>query len=183
MLPTSTFEILRRKTTLNASRKYTNPTPALLGAGTETAPRGLGLGASASDPEAFTVAQHNNFVGHLTRRVVVGGLTLADRVFGVTSATPVGLESPFTDGLEVSVEKAEEIEVEGYGDALNSGTGYLFIGTGQIVTGTTVPNLVSFKDGMLRLTQAGETPNYQLIANNLTPMNAGALRVRLLAIG
>ena len=175
MTPTSLFEVLRKRPQLNASGKYTNASLAAGGTGTITAVRGLALGAHATDPESFDLANHNNFIGVLTRRVIVGGLSLADRVFGVTSATPVGLESPFTDGLEVTVERAEEIECEG--------ADYLYSGTGIIVTGSTpgATNL-SYKDGKLRITQSGENVNALLTANNLTPMTAGNLRIRAVMI-
>jgi hypothetical protein len=176
MTPSSPFEITRRRHTLNASGKYTNPLLSGSVAGTETAPRGLALGAHPTDEAALDTAQHNNFIGHLTRRVVVGGLSLADRVFGVTSAAPVGLESPFSDGLEVTVERAEEAEMEG--------TDYLWTsGTGAISASTPVPSSLSYLNGRLRVAQANEIVNYTLMANNLTPLTSGALRIRVVAAG
>lgn len=174
MTPTSQFEILRRKPVLNASGNFASSLVNSATAGTETGARGLALGAHATDPESLDLAGGKNFIGHLTRRVVVGGLTLADRVFGVTSATPVGLESPFTDGLEVTVERAEEIEVEGWA--------YLYSGTGQIVPGTAVGAALSFINGLLRIAQSGDNVYYQLTANNLTPMTVGTLRIRAVAV-
>ncbi len=160
MEPSSLFEILRRDPSINASGKYA-----------ADAPRGLALGAHATDPESFALAQHNNFIGHLTRRVVTGGLTITDRFLGVTSAEPVGVESPFKVGEEVSVEKAHEIEAEGSDYLVTSGTGAL-------TAGTSIPNPCSFKDGKLRLTQGGEIANYMLTAVALTPNTAGNLRCR-----
>ena len=160
MEPTSLFEITRRDPSMNASAKYA-----------DAAKRGFALGDHATDPESFDVAQHNNFVGHLTRNVNVGGLTLTDRVFGVTSDTPVGVEAPFTAGQEVSLEKAREIECEG--------SDYLVLsGTGALSNATAVPSNLSFKDGKLRLSQNGELVNYTLTANNLTPNTDGNLRIR-----
>jgi hypothetical protein len=160
MEPSSLFEITRRNPSVNASAKYASD-----------AVRGFALGAHGADPESFAPAQHNNFIGHLTRRVVTGGLSIVDRVFGVTSDTPVGVEAPFTTGQEVSVEKAHEIECEG--------SDYLVLsGTGAISNATPVPSNLSFKDGKLRLTQAGELTHYLLTANNLTPNTAGNLRLR-----
>lgn len=160
MEPSSLFEITRRDPSINASAKY--PSDAV---------RGFALGADGIDPESFAAAQHNNFIGHLTRRVVTGGLSIVDRVFGVTSDTPVGVEAPFTTGQEVTVEKAHEIECEG--------SDYLVLsGTGAISNATPVPSNLSFKDGKLRLSQAGELVNYLLTANNLTPNTAGNLRLR-----
>ena len=137
MKATSQFEITRRKASVNASLVFD-----------AAAPRGFALGAHATDATKFAVAQHNTFVGHLTRIVRVGGLTLVDRTFGVTSDVPVGVESPFTAGQEVSVEKAEEIEVEG-GDYL------VLAGDGALTAETAVGANLSFKDGKLRATQAG----------------------------
>lgn len=135
------------------------------------APRGLALGAHASDAESFSLAQHNNFLGFLTRDVVVGGLTLTDRVFGRTSADPVGPEGPFTAGEEVSLEKAYEIEAEG--------AEYLVLsGTGEITSGTTVPQSCSFVDGKLRITQSGEVVNATLTAVGLTSTDGTTLRCR-----
>jgi len=173
--PTSKFEILRRRSPVNASAKYTSAYLTAQGAaavaGTETAPRGLGLGAHATDPDYFDLAGPNDFIGHLTRRVLVGGLTLADRVFGVTSPTPVGVESAFQDGLEVSLETGEEIEVEGLGV-------YLYSGSNMITTATTPGTGLTFQNGMLRVAQATELVPYTLTANNLTPVDTGALRIR-----
>ncbi len=174
MQPTSLFEILRRRPQLNASGSFASSQLGSAAAGTETAARGLALGAHTTDPDSLALASGGNFVGHLTRRVVVGGLSLADRVFGVTSATPVGLESPFTDGLEVSVERAEEVELEG--------PAYLYSGTGMITSATTVPQDLSFINGLVRVAQAGENVYYTLTANNLTPMTTGNLRIRMVAV-
>ena len=173
MQPTSQFEVLRKRPQLSASGKYTNAGLAAGGVGTVTAPRGLALGAHATDGESFALGQHNNFLGVLTRRVIVGGLTVVDRVFGVTSATPVGLESPFTDGLEVTVEKIEELELE---------TPYLYSGTGQIDTNTAVPSNLSIKDGRWRVSQTGEIVNATLSANNLTSTDGVALRIRMVLV-
>jgi len=175
MTPNTQFEILRRKPWLNASANFSSSQLASGVSGTETAARGLALGPHATDGEQFSLAAGNGFIGHLTRKVVIGGLTLSDRVFGVTSATPVGLESPFSDGLEVTVEKAEEIECEG--------STYLYSGTGQITSQTTVPQQLSFINGQLRIAQSGETAFYSLTANNLTAAVAGNLRIRAVAIG
>lgn len=175
MTPTSKFEILRRRTNLNGSALFQSPQFATAAVGVETAVRGLALGAHATNSEQYDLASGNSFIGHLTRRVVQGGLTLADRVFGVTSATPVGLESPFTDGLEVTVESAEEIECEG--------PNYIMLsGTGSISTNTTVPQQLSFFTGRLRIAQSGDNVAYLLTANNLTSMNDGNNDLRIRAV-
>jgi hypothetical protein len=175
--PTSKFEILRRRPVLNASGVYASETLATASDGAETAARGLALGAHPTSKEAFDEANGKSFIGHLTRRVVKGGLTLTDRVFGVTSAVPVGLESPFKDGEEVSVERAEEIEVEGPAYIMTSGTG-------AIDTNTAVPSSLSFIAGRLRVAQTGDVVFYTLTANNLTPTDDGnsELRIRAQAV-
>ena len=191
MIPTSTFEVLRRVKTLNFSGKFVsaylaaNSGSGAAVAGTETAPRGLALGAVgaspasgavANDPEGLDLANGTSFIGHLTRRVVVGGLTLTDRVFGVTSAVPVGCESPFSDGLEVTVEKAQTIEVEG-------GSYLVLSGTGAISSGTAVGAKLSFSNGLLYVAQGSDQVFYLLTANNLTSTDGSSLRIRAEAQG
>ena len=167
MTPSSPFEIIRRNPSINASAIFT---PAQ---GFDPVPRGFALGAHATNPGAFDVAQHNTFIGHLTRFVRVGGLTLMDRVFGVTSETPVGVEAPFIAGQEVTVEKALAIEAEGSAYLVQSGTGAI---TPQTAVGTNL----SFYNGYLRQTQNDESPNYVLTAHLLPSANAAAgdLRIR-----
>lgn len=164
MKPTSPFEITRRDPSVNASAVFT---PA---DGFDPVPRGFALGAHATDPSAFDVAQHNTFIGHLTRQVKVGGLQITDRFFGITSETPVGVEAPFVAGQEVTVQKAKEIEAEGSAHLVLSGTG-------AIAADTAVGTKLSFYNGYLRQTQADEIPNYILTAI-LPPMTPGAIRVR-----
>ncbi len=180
MNPTSPFEIVRRQKTLNSSGVFVSAAFALISgsddaiaaaAGTETAKRGIPVGVDPNNPEGFILAGPNNFVGHLTRRVVIGGLTLSDRIFGVTSAVPVGLESPFVDGAEVTAELAQTIEAEGSDYLLNSGTGL-------INSSTPVPSKLSFNNGRLSVAQANETPFYLLVANNLDATDGVSLRIR-----
>jgi hypothetical protein len=164
MNPTSPFEITRRDPSINASAVFT---PA---AGFDPVPRGFALGAHATDATAFDVAQHNTFIGHLTRQVKVGGLSITDRWFGMTSETPVGVESPFVAGQEVTIQKAKEIEAEG--------SDYLVLsGTGAIAADTAVGTNLSFYNGYLRQTQNEEVPNYVLTAH-LAPMTPGGIRIR-----
>jgi hypothetical protein len=164
MTPTSPFEITRRDPSINAAAVFT---PA---AGFDPVPRGFALGAHATDPSAFDVAQHNTFIGHMTRIMRVGGLTLQDRVFGVTSETPVGVEAPFIAGQECTVEKAKEIEAEGSAYLINSGVR-------AIQANTAVGTALSFKDGYLGLTQPNEVTNYLLTAI-LPAQTAGNIRIR-----
>ncbi len=161
LTPVSKFDITRRNQgASNASNIFD-----------VAAPRGLALGAHATEPDRFTLADHSNFIGHLTRDVVAGGLSVNDRFFGRTSADPVGLEAPFTPGDPVSVEKAEEIELEG--------ADYLWLsGSGSVSTSTTIPQKMSFLQGRLRISQSGEDVNYYLTANNLPATDGVSLRMR-----
>lgn len=178
MQPSSQFEILRRGKQLNMSGQFISAYLAAnsgTGAqvqGTVTAVRGLALGAHATDGESLDLAGGNSFIGHLTRRVVVGGLSNFERAIGsVISSTPAGLESPFVDGLEVSVEIAQTIEVEG-GDYL------VLSGTGALDTSTAVGAKLSFSSGKLYVAQGGDTPFYLLTANNLDSTDGSSLRIR-----
>ncbi len=153
--PASPFEITRRDRSINASLQFTAPE------GPDSVPRGFALGAHATDPAQFDVAQHNTFIGHLTRQVRVG----------VTSDTPVGVESPFTNGQEVTVEKAKEIEAEG--------SAYLVVsGVNAITANTPVGTDLCFYNGYLGVRSSGLHTNYILTANNLTPQTQGNLRIR-----
>ncbi len=179
MIPNTSFEVLRRQPQLNASGAFTSAYLAASGVaavvGTESAPRGLALGAHATQSESLDLAGPNSFLGHLTRRVIVGGASLADRIFGVTSPVPVGVEFGFADGLEVSVEKAEEIEAEG--------ASYLLLtGTGLISAGTAIGTPLSFKNGLLYVAQAGDTAFYNLTANSLPSSDGVSLRIRAVKI-
>ncbi len=169
MQPTSPFEITRRDPSINASAVFT---PA---GGFDPVPRGFALGAHATDPSAFDLAQPNTFIGHLTRFVRVGGLTLVDRVFGVTSETPVGVEAPFIAGQEGSIVKAREIEAEGNPYLNLSGVGDP---DRALDNSATVGAPLNFFNGLLGVALDGEQVVYRLTANNLTPNTAGALRIR-----
>lgn len=162
MTPNSTFDVLRRSNgSGNASGIYDS-----------AAARGVGLGAHPTDSTRFALAEHNSFIGVLTRDVSATGLSLADRVFGRTSDTPVGLEAPFIAGKEVSVEKPEEMELEG--------SDYILLtGTGALSSATTIPQKLSYLQGRLRITQSGEDVNFYLTANNLPATDGSSLRIRV----
>ncbi|HVM48381.1 MAG TPA: hypothetical protein VMU04_10155 [Candidatus Acidoferrum sp.] len=165
MNPTSPFEVTRRDASINASANFT-PAP-----GFDPVPRGFALGAHATDSTAFDVAQHNTFIGHLTRMMRVGGMTVTDRFFGMTSETPIGVESPFISGQECTIQKAKEIEAEGSAYLVTSGVR-------AIQPNTAVGTNLSFCNGYLGLTQPGETPNYVLTAILPASFTPGALRIR-----
>jgi len=184
MFASSPFEIIRRRKTLNWSGPFTSAYLAANSgtgavAGTVTAPRGLALGASASNNgEALVPASAGTFKGFLTRRVVVGGLTPFERAIGgVVSPTPQGLEAPFTDGLEVTVELAQTIECEA------GGTDSYFVqsGTGAITTGTALGTALSFASGtgLWYVAQGSDTVRGTLDANNLTSSDGTSLRIRI----
>jgi hypothetical protein len=178
MIPTSQFEILRRPGMLqNASARFTSNALAASGTavavGTETVPRGLALGAHPTDEGQFALAGPSTFTGHLTRRVVVGGMSLSDRIFGVTSPIPVGVETAFTDGLDVTVEKGEEVELEGSAYILTSGVA-------AVLTSTPVGTQLSFRNGQVCVQQTGDTAWNTLTANNLTSTDGSSLRIRMI---
>lgn len=144
----SPFEIIRRRKTLNWSGGFTSTTLAGNSGtanGTVTAPRGLALMTSATNPEALVPASGTGFVGFITRRVVVGGLTPFERAIGgVVSVTPEGLEAPYTDGLEVTAELAQTVECEANGTNSSGFSYYVTSGTGAITAGTAAGSKLSF---------------------------------------
>ena len=153
------FEIRRGYPGNNISRKYAS-----------AAVRGLALGAHASDPESAALAGGTNFIGFLTRAVQVGGPVLADHVY------PGRLELPFNAGDEVSLCKADEVELE---DKLLVGTATTRLvtsGTGAISTSTSVGAELSFTSGKVYVKQSGDITYYTLSAQ-LTPETAGQVRI------
>lgn len=151
------FEIRRDYPGKYISRKFAS-----------TASRGLALGADASDPEVAVAATGTKFLGFLTRDVTSTGPQLADHVFADART-----ELPFKSGDEVSLCKADEIEVEGEpGNA-----GLLFTsGTGAITTGTAVGTALSFTSGKLYAAQGGDEVFYRLSAQ-ITPETVGNVRI------
>jgi hypothetical protein len=150
--------------------------------------RGTPLGADPNNPDGFVLGSDANFVGFLTRdnRLAantseiltpgnLGGITLEDIELGRTSPTPVGMELPYVVGQEATAQKAREIEVEG--------PGYIMLsGTGAIASNTTVPQDMTLDvTGRWRIRQANEHHLGTLIAVGLPPVNDGLgdLRVRI----
>ncbi len=166
-MPNTTFEILRAIAGWQASGVFD-----------AAADRGTPLGAHATDATKFVLAGSanapsatgSNFIGFLERGCTVLGPTLADHIY------PGRLELPYKAGTEVSVIKAAEVEVEGADRILTSGTGTLD-------TNSVVGIKVTFRNGKFSAWQTGETAYFTLSANNLTPMDSGALRMRFEAIG
>lgn len=154
--------------------------------------RGTPLGIDPSNADGFILGNDTNFVGFLTRDTRLatggsggssgiltagnlGGITLEDIELGRTSATPVGLELPYVVGQEATAQKAREIEVEGAGFIMLSGTGAL-------ASNTTVPQDMTLDiTGRWRIKQSSEHILGTLIAVGLQGVNDGAsdLRVRI----
>ena len=155
----SNFEIRRVRPASNISRKFTG-----------TAKRGTALGAHATDVEAAALAQGTNFLGFLTRDVSADGPSLESRVLPL-------LEQAFKSGLEVSLQKADEIECEG--------TDYIqTTGGAAIGSATPVGTLLSFKDGKWQVAQTGEVAFGTLTGNSglggsTLPSENGGLRIRV----
>lgn len=136
------------------------------------APRGLALGAHPTDKTKFALADNDNFLGFLERDIISGGATLADRMFGRTSDTPVGFECPYAPGDDVTVRKAYEVEMEG--------SDYILLtGTGSISATTPVGETLAFLQGKLRVAQSGEVVNATLMAVLTDVITAGNLRIRV----
>lgn len=153
----SNFEIRRKYPGMHISRIFDS-----------TGVRGLALGPDPSDSTKAVVADGDQFLGFLTRDVTTDGPVLADHVY------PGRLELPFKSGSEVSLEKADEVEVEG--EAGNAGL-LVTSGTGAITTGSTVGTALSFSGGKLYAAQGSDQVFYRLSAQ-LTPVNGGAVRIR-----
>lgn len=140
------------------------------------APRGLGMGAHATDPDKFGLAEHNNFNGMLLRDVETQASRdahlLQDIEFGRTSSVPTPATLPYLAGNAVSSKRAKQVECEGV-DLL------VLSGTGALDTNTAVPSNVSMFHGRWRITQSGEQINGTLAANNLGASDGSSLRVRI----
>ena len=131
---------------------------------TGTAKRGTAMGAHLTTETACVVATPTNFLGFALREVTTDGPTLEEQVFPA-------LEFPYKSGEQISLFKALEVEAEGSDFILLSGVG-------QITTQTAVGTLLSFIAGKFYASQSGDMPFYMLSANNLTPEEAGELRIR-----
>ena len=158
----SNFEIRREHPGKNISRVFDS-----------TGSRGLALGPDASDVTKAAVADGDQFLGFLTRDVTSTGPVLGDHVY------PGRLELPFVAGGEVTLEKADEVEVEG--EAANAGL-VVTSGTGAITTDTAVGTGLSFYGGKWREVQTGEIAFYRL-SGQITPVNGGSVRFRAEKVG
>lgn len=162
---TNLFDIRRPDPGWRASRVFNpNQFAGLTTAGTLVISRGTALGPHASDPNQCDMADGKNFIGFVMRDVNVGGPSLADHVY------PNRLELPYALGTEVSMEKAYEVDAEGAGFLVTSGTGALSVATAVGAT-------ISFNDGRFYAAQTGDQVFYRVSAI-LTPTIAGNLRMR-----
>jgi len=155
----SKFEIRRQYAGSHISRMFTG-----------VVDRGLALGPDDSDPTVAVVATGTKFLGFLTRPVTALGSTLEDAVY------PGRLEGPFKSGGEVTLEKADEVEVEG--ELANAGL-LNTSGTGAITALTSIGTGLSFYNGKLRQAQGGEEVFYRL-SGVLTPLE-DVTNIRILA--
>ena len=147
MLPSPvTFEITKRSLRLYKSLTA----PAGVGAS-----RGIAYIEDPAHPGAAIVSDGSlPLAGFVTRNILVGGPTISDAVL------PNRIELPFTDGDFVSLEHAEEVEAEGYGDHLYSGSG---AGAAKTITAaTTIGTKASFLNGMFSIAAAGQNQEYYL---------------------
>lgn len=134
-----------------------------------TAPRGLAMGAHATDDEYCIAATGTNFIGFVTRPVTADGDVLENHVY------PGRIESDFKSGYEVTLEKADEVEAAGADHLVTSGTG-------AIADDTSVGTEVSFYAGKFRQKQAGEI-GYFTISAHLGNDDDGDFIVRLEKVG
>ena len=179
--PATPFDILRRKPSGNAAnvlnwQAASGTQPAT---GATAYVRGLILGAHPTDPEQFVLGGPTNVIGHLTRDVTVGGLTLADRVYGRTTPTPTGLAGPFTLGDSVSVELAEELEAEGPTLLMTSGVQAITSSTPVGTPLTVINGVLAVQSSVYEPVQMGY---YTLAANNLQSSDGVSLRIRAVHI-
>lgn len=168
-MPNTTFDIVRghpgfpQSGTLNFAADRGMPMGAAIGDSS----------ASAADDNSFELAgwttAGQNFLGFLERDCTVAGPTLADHVY------PGRLELPYKVGQKVTLIKAAAVEAEGLDRIMTSGTGLLS-------SSTAVGTKISFRAGKFAAAQSGEIAYFTLAANNLTPSEAGALRMRFEAV-
>lgn len=131
----------------------------------DAAPRGLAMMRSLTAPEKGVPANPNSsslgqFLGFLTRPVVVGGPTTIQRaqLWGDSPLTKE-LELPFVAGGECSLEMADAVIAEGSDNILLSGTG-------AITAATALGTRCSFKDGKFYEAQANDDVLYALSDNS-----------------
>jgi hypothetical protein len=128
------------------------------------APRGTPVGQGA-DTETLALAGATNFLGFLRDDVTVAGPTLEHHFW------PNQTEMPVKAGTYCTVERADEIDVEG-GDFL------VISGTGQLASNTAVGTQLGLVSGKWRVKQSGDEA-FGMLAAQLTPETESAVRLRI----
>lgn len=126
--------------------------------------RGTPVGQGA-DTETLALAGATNFLGFLRHDVTVAGPTLEHHFWPNQTVMPVKA------GTYCTVERADEIDVEG--------ANFLTItGTGTLASNTAVGTQLGFVSGKWREKQTGDHA-YGMLAAQLTPETSGAVRLRI----
>ncbi len=118
-------------------------------------------------------AASGNFLGFVPRAVTAAG----EQDTVLNSVYPGRLEGDFRAGEVATLVKAEAFEAEG-------GTnGYLYTGDAdEIKADTAIGTKLSFKNGLVKIASGADVSYFQLAQVGLTPVEAGALRIRAEAI-
>jgi hypothetical protein len=145
------------------------PGPLQSGKYAAAALRGTPMGAHATDEESFDLAGPTTFIGFSRRDITVEGVTLEHHFW-----PGQGDNVPEKAGGYVTIERADEVDVEGNDFMVKSGTG-------QITDQTAVGTQLSFYGGKFRVAQASDQP-YFMLAAQLTPETDGDVRIRCAAI-
>lgn len=173
----SFFNVRKPSPHPNVSRIFTLPDVA------EPAKVGLALGQHLTDDTLARLCQPNDvFLGFLTRDVTATGARIGstlekDELFFNQSGAL--LETPFRSGAAVSVEKGDEVEVEGADYLLATGTGAINTSTiGGLTVGQTY---INFEDGTARVAQGSERKEF-VLSQKLTAEEAGQVRIVMTAV-
>ena len=140
-------------------------------------PRGTAV-ALASDGTFVRCDPNKPFFGFLRRDINLVGPTLADHTFGFGGGGFARLELPEQFGNSVTAEGAIEVEAEGTDYLVNSADGV----TGFITTATAVGVGLNFAGGKFVVAQGSERAEF-VLAQQLTPINAGFARIRAIRMG
>jgi hypothetical protein len=114
--------------------------------------------------------------GFVTKQVrTTPGLTADEIAFNLVTYTSGEVHTPYEAGKSASIELADELEVEG--------SDYIFgSGTGAITADTAAETVLSFTDGLFYVAQTSDWACYRLV-KQMTPVNGGACRIYVKAIG
>lgn len=136
--------------------------------------KGIALGGHASDSTKADLADGDNFIGFVTRPVSTDGAhTPPDgsdpNLYQDMAFQDSRIEFPFKAGGNVSIEKADAVEVESPDNLLDSGTG-------AVSDSSPVGTKLSFVDGKFYIAQGSDIVYYTLTAQ-LDPEEAGKVRI------